>query len=203
MANKKQSATRRLTMAKRAEQLAGVVFPEVPEEWLWHRSRNDGFITIPRTMPIVMEAIDSQSKGQPAGHTLFALWCRSPDHACLSIENPMTFASEAGFKGERAVDTWRRRMRKLRELGFIQTAKGSSGEFHYVLLMNPNMVMERLHHQKMIQAGIYAKFHERVLEIGAYSEIELAQEQISLEEHRAKQSARRRKAEKTADAEVK
>ncbi|MBJ9727548.1 hypothetical protein [Burkholderia cenocepacia] len=142
------------------------------EDWLWHRKKNDGFITIPRTLPIVMQAIDAQSKGQPAGHTLFCLWARSPDHSLLSIENPMTFAAEAGFVGERAVDTWRRRMKRLRELGFIQTKSGASGEFHYVLLLNPNAVMEWMRSQNLIQNDLYSRFLERLADIGAFSDIE-------------------------------
>lgn len=127
---------------------------------------------MPRTLPLAMQAIDDQTKGQPAGHTLFCLWARSPDHALVTIENPATFASEAGFVGARAVDTWRRRMKQLRELWFIQTKPGPSGEFHYVLLINPNAAMEWLRNQKRIQEGLYARFIDRLGEIGALGEIE-------------------------------
>ncbi|MDN7533648.1 hypothetical protein [Burkholderia orbicola] len=172
MANGKQASVRHVKMAERAQHLLELHFPNMSEDWLWHRKKNDGFITIPRTLPIVMQAIDAQSKGQPAGHTLFCLWARSPDHSLLSIENPMTFAAEAGFVGERAVDTWRRRMKRLRELGFIQTKSGASGEFHYVLLLNPNAVMEWMRSQNLIQNDLYSRFLERLADIGAFSDIE-------------------------------
>ncbi|WP_241313403.1 hypothetical protein [Burkholderia cenocepacia] len=172
MANGKQASVRHVKMAERAQHLLELHFPGMPEVWLWHRKRNDGFITIPRTLPIVMQAIDAQSKGQPAGHTLFCLWARSPDHSLLSIENPTTFAAEAGFVGERAVDTWRRRMKRLRELGFIQTKPGASGEFHYVLLLNPNAVMEWMRSQNLVQNDLYSRFVERLADIGAFGDIE-------------------------------
>ena len=172
MANSKQSSTKRLKMAERAEKQREMLFPEVHSSWLWHRTKNDGFITIPRTLPIVMEVIDTLSKNQPAGHTYFGLWCRSPDHPVVTIENPAIFASEAGFKGERAVDTWRRRMKKLRELGFIMTRGGAAGDFHYVILINPNMAVEQLRSAGEVQDALYAKFHDRTLEIGSYGEIE-------------------------------
>ncbi|MBR8434114.1 hypothetical protein KDW37_25485 [Burkholderia cenocepacia] len=172
MANGKQATARRMKMADRAQQLLEVHFPGLPEIWLWHRKRNDGFITIPRTLPIVMQAVDAQSKGQPAGHTLFCLWARSPDHPVLTIENPSTFAAEAGFFGERAVDTWRRRMKKLRDLNFIRTKPGASGEFHYVLLLNPNAVMEWMRSERLIQDDIYSRFVERLADVGAYGELE-------------------------------
>ncbi|BEH22953.1 Uncharacterised protein [Burkholderia pseudomallei] len=172
MANGKQASVRHVKMAERAQHLLELHFPGMPEVWLWHRKRNDGFITIPRTLPIVMQAIDAQSKGQPAGHTLFCLWARSPDHSLLTIENPTTFAAEAGFVGERAVDTWRRRMKRLRELNFIQTKPGASGEFHYVLLLNPNAVMEWMRSQNLVQNDLYSRFLERLADIGAFGDIE-------------------------------
>src|SRR5690606_31982026 len=102
MANQKQAATKRLKMSERAQQQLDLHFAGFPSQWLWRRKTNDGFTTLPRTLPLVMQAVDAQSKGQPAGHALFCLWARSPDHPLVTIENPATFASEAGFYGERA-----------------------------------------------------------------------------------------------------
>lgn len=172
MANVKQARARRLKMSERAAQQMAIHFPNIGGEWLWHRKTNDGYSTIPRTLPIAMQAIDMQSKGQPAGHTLFCLWARNPDHPLVTIENPAIFASEAGFLGERAVDTWRRRMKKLRELNFILTKKGPSGDFHYVLLLNPNVVVEWMRTHEMVQDVVYSRFIERAADIGAYGEIE-------------------------------
>ncbi|WP_205855577.1 hypothetical protein [Pseudomonas viridiflava] len=173
MANAKQSAKRRLTMAERAQQLMDVHFPDVPAEWKWTRKTHDGFSTIPRTLPIAMQVIDADSKGQPAGHVLFCLWARMPDHPVITIENPSTFAAEAGFLGERAVDTWRRRMKKLRELRFITSKPGASGEFHYVMLTNPNVAVEWMRGYGKVQDGLYGRFIERLPEIGAYGDIEV------------------------------
>lgn len=168
----KQATAKRMKMSERAQQQMDVHFPGFPGEWLWRRKTNDGFTTLPRTLPIVMQAVDFQSKGNPAGHTLFCLWARSPDHPLLTIENPATFASEAGFSGERAVDTWRKRMKRLRELNIIATKPGPSGEFHYVLLVNPNAAMEWMRTQSLVQDGIYGRFLDRIIEVGGYGELE-------------------------------
>lgn len=172
MANSKQSSARRLKMAERAEEQRKIHFPNWPVEWLWHRKLNDGFSTVPRTLPIAMQAIDDQSKGQPAGHVLFCLWARAPDHPVVSIENPSTFAAEAGFSGVRAVDTWRRRMKRLQELNFLATKPGASGEFHYVLLLNPNVAVEWMRSSNLVQDGVYARFTDRVADVGAFGDLE-------------------------------
>ncbi len=189
MANGRQASTKRLKMAERAQQQMALHFPGTSPEFIWHRKTNDGFTTIPRTMPIVMQTIDALSKGIPAGHTLFSLWARSPDTPFLTIENPIIFAAEAGFSGERAVDTWRKRMKILRELWFIMTKPGPSGEFHYVLLISPNAAVEWLRSQGKVQDGIYSRFIDRLMEVGAFGEIEALQEYVARSQADAKANA--------------
>lgn len=173
--NLKQAQARRAGMAERAAALMELHFPGMPEAWLWRRKATAGFTTIPRTLPIAMEAIDNQSKGQPAGHTLFCLWARAPDGPLVVIENPATFAAEAGFSGARAVDTWRRRMKWLRDHAFLLTKKGPSGDFHYTLLLNPNVAIELLRSQGKVQNELYGRFRDRVAEVGASGEIDAIQ----------------------------
>lgn len=171
----KQASARKTGMAERAAQQLAAYFPDVPNTDLWSRKRNNGFSTVPRTLPIVMEIIDSLSKkGQPAGHAYFSLWCRAPDSPLVVVENPLIVASEAGFSGERAVDTWRRRMRCLRDIGFIKTKEGAAGEFHYILLLNPNVIVERLQKGNHIHDALYRKFYDRILEIGAKLDLDYA-----------------------------
>lgn len=189
VANAKQSTARRLKMSERAQQQMDIHFPGISPEWIWRRKTNDGFTTLPRTLPIIMEAIDAQSKGQPAGHTLFCLWARSPDHPLITIENPATFASEAGFTGERAVDTWRKRMKRLHELWMIQAKPGPSGDFHYVLLYNPNSVMEWMHSQSMVQTGLYGRFIDRLVEVGGFGEVEAVRASLKAQANAAAAAA--------------
>lgn len=167
----KQANAKRVGMTERAEALMNLHFPGFDKRYLWLRKSNDGFSTIPRTLPIVMQAIDAASKSQPAGHVLFCLWARSPDHPLIRIDNPGIFSAEAGFSGERMVDTWRRRMRRLVNLGFIMHKPGDLGDFNYVLLLNPNMGLEYMRAQKLVADGIYSRFIERLAEVGATGEI--------------------------------
>lgn len=171
MATQKQSRRRRLNMTERAEEQMKIQFPDYSESLLWKRSRNHGYSTIPRTLPLAMQAIDAQSKGQPAGHVLLCLWIRAPDHPLLTIDAPAAYATEAGFEGERAVDTWRRRMRTLRDLGFIEAKEGSTGDFHYVLLLNPNIGIEKLNRQGKTQTAFYGRFRDRLIDIGAERDV--------------------------------
>lgn len=161
-----------MKMAERAQKQLDLHFPGVAAHWLWRRKTNDGFTTVPRTLPLVMQAVDALNKGQPPGHTLFCLWARSPDNPLVTIENPATFASEAGFDGERAVYTWRRRMKALRDSCLIATKPGPSGEFHHVLLLNPNVAVEYLRASGKVQDGLYGRFIDRLYEVGGGGELD-------------------------------
>jgi len=183
MTNLKQAQAQRMKMADRAQQQLELLFPNVPDIWIWNRKRDHGYISVPRILPIAMQAIDEHSKGAPAGHTLFCLWARSPDHVLLNIEHPATFAAEAGFYGKRAVDTWRKRMKVLVELGFILPKKGPSGDFHYVLLTNPIAATERMYQTiapdgitRQIRTELYARFIERLAQIGAHGQLKSFQD---------------------------
>jgi len=145
-------------------------WPDVPETRLWNRKTCHGYTTVPRTLALVMNIIDSLSKNQPAGRTYFGLWCRTYDEAVVIIENPMSMAYEAGFSGERAATTWRQRMQALQEMGFIEAKAGSSGDFHFVLLFNPHWVVWQL--KPRIQPQAFMQLMDRAVEIGAKDMLE-------------------------------
>lgn len=163
--NTKQLAVRRSKAQEKSLRLREEYWPDLKDDDLWDRKRHQGFTTIPRTMPLLMNIIDSLSKNQPAGQAYFVLWCRAFDESLVVIENPAAFAAESGFTGERALTTWRQRMRTLQELGFIDSKDGASGPFHYVLLRNPHTVARKL--KDRVQDGLFRQLLDRAFDIGA------------------------------------
>jgi hypothetical protein len=160
------SAVKRVSKAQeRALQLRQDFWSEISEDKLWHRKKHAGYTSIPRTMPVLMNIIDALSKNQPAGRTYFVLWSRTYDESLLIIDNPMTLAWEAGFTGERALSTWKQRMRTLQDLGFILAKGGAAGAFHYVLLLNPHQVVWGL--RAKIQEQMFRQLIDRANDIGA------------------------------------
>lgn len=115
------SCTKPRTLQKRNINLRNELWPELDENRLWNRKKENGFITIPRTMTYIIQILDSLSKGKPLGSTYLTIWCHLFDESFLVIENPKSFAFESGFQGQRCEDTWKKRMKKLQELGFINT----------------------------------------------------------------------------------
>jgi hypothetical protein len=165
------STRTRLTRAERVvqqlRQLRYVNWPDVGDDQVWSRKRSDGFCTMPRTMPIFLNIMDSLEVGQPLGSTYLTLWARTSDEGVLVIQYPKECAMEAGFKGQRAEGTWIRRMRLLRKHGFIMAKAGPSGEFHYVLILNPFRVVQKLAAADVNLGDYYPALMLRASQVGA------------------------------------
>jgi hypothetical protein len=145
------------------------LFPHINPDFLWNRHNDNGFTTVPRTLPIILRIIDDLTNGAPASNTYLSLWCKSFDEMYLSLSNYEILAFESGFNGQRAVKTWQDRMKKLKELGFIESAEGSKGEFSSILLLNPYFVIRKHYEEKTqnISQKNYNVLLERATEIDA------------------------------------
>lgn len=162
-------ATKRSTrMSNKRLKLRQQHWPDITNGDLWLRSERKGWTTIPRGISIIMRIMDSLSLQKPLSNTYMALWCYSYDEMTVTITKPRQMALESGFSGQRAENTWRERMKKLEELGFIRSAKGFSGDFHYVLLINPYSVARKLNESEgyNVLPALYNTLLDRMDEIG-------------------------------------
>ena len=163
-------AARRSGAQDRAKAKRDAMWPDATTE-VWDRKKHKGFTSIPRTLPLVMLAMDSLCKNAPPSVPYFVLWARAFEEHFLTIENPAVMAAESGYTGQRAVTTWTGRMRSLVQLGFIEAKRGPTGDFQFVLIRNPNLAMEKLHKDGRFtnesQLMLYEQFRHRHLDIGA------------------------------------
>ena len=163
--NIKQEIARASKMERRSLEMRTEFWPNVPDEFLWDRKKAAGFTTMPRTMTYVMNIIDSLTKGQPAGMTYLTIWCRLFFAGIVEIASEKQMAFESGFSGERAVDTWRKRMRHLKQLGFIDYRGSADHDFQWVLVFNPHHVIQRLGDK--VQSRLRGAWRDRAIEVGA------------------------------------
>jgi hypothetical protein len=122
-----------------------------------------------------MRAAIYATKSASAGNTYFCLWCRSFDEQVIEISNPADLAAESGFSGERAVYTWRQRMKSLKTLGFIDCRAGSH-DYQFVLLLNPHKVLKKI--KRDVPDSLYTQLFNRALDVGAKDMTEDADELI-------------------------
>jgi len=164
--NAKQGKARATKMELRAKEMKAALWPDLSEEFLWDRKKASGFTTMPRTMAYLMNIIDCLSKkGQPAGMTYLTIWCRLFFPGIVELASEKQMASETGFTGERAVDTWRKRMRQLKQLGFIDYQGGTDHDFQWVLVYNPHHVVQRLGDK--VPHRLRVAWIDRTIQVGA------------------------------------
>ena len=138
MANSK----RRTKADLRRESQRKLLFPDVKDSELW-ASSNQGWCLTPRTMPLVLHAIRALSKGSSAAETYLALWCNCISESIVEMTNKSNLIAAAGYTGHTNERTWKERMKKLEELGFIKISSGKHGDISCVLIPNPHLVLKR------------------------------------------------------------
>jgi hypothetical protein len=159
---------RRSKIARQKLALRASLWPELDDRRLWMRERSDGWLSVPRAMPLLMQVMDNLSKGKPVSSTYLDLWCRTYDDSFIVANKAREMAFFSGFTGERAERTWASRMRILEELGFIDIVEGPNGPISYVLIYNPYQVVRRHAEQGHINAATYNALKQRMIEIGAH-----------------------------------
>ncbi len=136
------------------------------DELLWSRFVYNGFATLPKAMPMMLGIMDDLSGGQPVSGTYLELWCRTFDDSFVVLSKQEELAFHSGFTGQRAVRTWKARLKILAGLGFIQLADGPSGDCSYALIFNPYQVIKKLHDgKKGVRADKYNALLARSIEI--------------------------------------
>ena len=142
-------------------QLRSKLWPEVKEDDLWNRKKGAGFTTIPRTLPLFMEMMDSMSNGKPVSKVYLELWCRSFDEHIVPLSKKEEMAFYCGFGGQRGVQTWSSRLDILATLDFIRTAPGPYGDKSYALIMNPYRIVAA--HRKSKTLGMTDQLYNSLI----------------------------------------
>ncbi len=167
---------------RQKQEIRGSLWPTLNERDLWLRKTSDGWLSIPRPMPLILRIMDMLApKGKPISQTYTDLWCRTFDDSFVIAAKPREMAYYSGFSGERAVRTWMSRMQILKELRFIDYKQGTSGPIHYILIFNPYHVIKKHRESGDLQEGPYNALRERMIEIRA----------SDLDEEKKPQGARR------------
>jgi hypothetical protein len=156
-------------MAERAKQQMDIQFPGHPDALLWHRKLNDGYSTIPahchwQCKPSMLNPRDT--RGARCCACGFARLTTLFSQLRLRLPSPLKRVSMVSVRSIPGAVAC-----ALRDLGFIEAKKGSTGDFHSVLLLNPNGGIEKLRRAGKVQTVLYGRFRDRLIDIGAQDDI--------------------------------
>lgn len=154
-------------IARQKIRMRASLWPGLDESQLWIREKSDGWLSVPRPMPLLLQIMDCLSKGKPISSTYLDLWCRTYDDSFVIANKDREMAFYSGFTGERAVRTWTTRMHILKDLGFIDVKEGPNGPISYILIFNPYLVVRQHHEAGSVNAAFFNSMTQRMIEIGA------------------------------------
>lgn len=163
-------ATRRnpSKIAQRRREMRAELWPDLDPSKLWDRKQSDGWLSVPRAMPLLLRIIDSLcDKGKPASSAYLDLWCRTFDDSFVFVNKDREMAVSSGFTGERAVRTWSTRIYSLKDLGFIDIKEGPNGPISYVLLYNLYLVVRAHRDKEGVSDLLYNSLRQRMIDVGA------------------------------------
>lgn len=153
--------------------LRNSLWPTLDEQYLWGYKKVDGWLNVPRAMPLLLQIMDRMSNGKPVSATYLDLWFRTYNDSFVVANSQRQMAFYSGFTGERAEHTWASRVRILADLGFIDVKSGSNGPISYILIWNPYLVVKHHREAGRVDDRSYNALMERMIEIGA-SDLEAA-----------------------------
>ena len=133
-------------------------FPDTDPKYVWalQKVKQTGWAKVPRTLPLVMVAIDlikrwpglsgkATTQGQALTVVYLDLWCQQDrdDDGIVTVNDVETRAMFSGLSRGRGQSAWRKRIKLLEQLGFIKIFATRGKTVHSVLLMNPHIAIQR------------------------------------------------------------
>ena len=163
MASRKQSE-----ILKKQLEIRAKLWPELNPKMLWSMD-NDGWVAVPRLMPLMMSIMDDLSgKGFPVSRTYLEMWARLRDEQFLTLNRPEEMAFHAGFEGQRALRTWKDRVQRLADLGFIGLKQGPLGDLSYAVFFNPYHIVKRAYLDGNVQERKWQALVVRANEVRSF-----------------------------------
>jgi hypothetical protein len=148
------------------ERLRDQLWPDIAPR-LWARQDNAGFTTVPRLLSLIVVLIRDLSGKSDPSRVYLDLWLRGFDDAFLNIIQEDQFAFSSGYKGNRAIRSWRERIKQLKALGFIDVKPRGNTEIAYILILNPLDAVARLREQGKVKDDWWNAYVDRANDIGA------------------------------------
>ncbi len=177
---------------KKQVEIRSKLWPELDPRLLWNMD-SDGWSAVPRLMPLMMSIMDDLSgKGFPVSRTYLEMWVRLREERFLTLNRPEEMAFHAGFEGQRALRTWKDRVQRLANLGFIGLKPGPLGDLSYAVFFNPYHVVKRAYLDGNIQERKWQALVVRANEVRSFDLDELDDDGnlIPDEEEEAKPAAK-------------
>lgn len=138
-------ATGKKSISEKELALRDSLWPNAGER-LWDPKEHGGFISIPKTLPLIGRMMDEMSKNFPVSETYSVLWFWTWDkNGFVRLHKMEEMAFAAGFSGQRGVRTFQDRLKRLEAMGFVELKAAGNSKMAFAFLPNPHTVIFKLY----------------------------------------------------------
>jgi hypothetical protein len=126
-------------------------------------------------MPIVLRILGEKtvSGDMDLTRTYIGVWCDNYGQGIVEIDDEQAYAEAAGLRGTRGVRSWRERMRKLAELGFLRLHEGGAKSVAFVAILHPYDAVEDLRTRGLVSDAWWGAYQQRLAQVGALVMVDL------------------------------
>lgn len=159
MAGKKISK-KRMELRERLDPGSGdIVWPQ-PEESGWSK--------LPRTTAIILAIMgEKQINGErDLTGTYLDLCDRNMGEGIVELEDEKVHACIAGFSADRGGRSWRERMDRLAQLGFIKIFAHGPRKYARVIIVHPHIAIRKLHEKSLVPEELWELLVARAEQMG-------------------------------------
>jgi hypothetical protein len=167
----KKGKLKRKSISDTGKSYRAVHFPHIQDDGLWSSQRG-GWASVPRPAGLIANVVIKEAYrnkfggSSAAGTTYSTLWLHWQGYGMARIESEADAALESGYGGERGITTFRRHIKTLRDLGFIEYHEESRGRVKWVLMHSPYQIVKKLYEDGLIARATFTAVTERADSIG-------------------------------------
>jgi hypothetical protein len=128
----------------------------------------NGWFMSYRTLPLIVTLIGEKTVSGggtvgDAGYAYLELLSRHMGGGLVELDHEAVHAFAAGFRGQRAIRSWKERMTLLETIGFIKIER-VGGHFRRVMLVQPSVAVQRLREAGKVPDDWWQIYRTRQLE---------------------------------------
>lgn len=137
--------------------------------WNWTEYKESGWFAVPRTLPLIVQIIDSpkiSGKVKPS-NVYLELLSRNLGDGIVELTSEQEHAYNSGHTKKRAVRTWKEKMQLLVNHEFIKTKRLGIQEYKYAIIIHPTVVIHSLYEKQLIDPTLWEIFQSRQADVKA------------------------------------
>lgn len=168
------------------------LWPEGNRE-MWRGVEEKGWFAAPRYLPAILAMLDDKElrDDQDLSRVYIDLWTRTYQEGIVEVTAEREHALACGFPNR--VRSWRDRVRKLEQLGFVKVFACGASDFAFIGMVHPFIAVQRLRRGgKLKNERLWNLFIKAIADAGASKPV-LPEDAVvlSFEETKAKKKTKK------------